>query len=120
LHFAHPYNSIYKVEHLKLEGVIPAGGTFLVRGKKYPDNGVTFVKVNTYDQEWYVNGQLIDLTYSPSGAYGLALTYGNSDLEYNTVLVRDNSGPLSGSDKSKDPYIYDPSYIDSVYFNKAI
>lgn len=120
LHFAHPYNSIFKVEHLKLEGVIPAGGTFLVRGKKYPDNGVTYVKVNTYDQEWYVNGQLIDFTYSPSGAYGFAITYGNPDLEYNTVLVRDNSGPLAGTTKSSDPYIYDPSYIDSVYFNKAI
>ena len=122
LHYAYPYNAVYKVEHLELNGIIPAGGTFVIRGKQYASfNDVnTFIKVETFDQEWYVNKQLIDLSYDSNGAYGFALTYGNPTLEYNEALVRDNSGPLSGTTQSKDPYLYQSCYIDSVYFNKPI
>lgn len=50
---------------LKLTGIIKAGSTYLVRGKKYiiNDNDPNcFIHVNTYDQEWYVNNELIDFS----------------------------------------------------------
>lgn len=120
LHYAHPYNSIYKVEHLALKGILPAGGTFVIRGKYYSNDVNTFIKVDSYDQEWYINKELFDLTYDPKGAYGFALTYGNPELKYDDILVRANDGPLTGTTEAKDPYLYDPSYIDSVYFSNAI
>ena len=72
---------------LDLTGIIPAGGTYLIRGKKYIQNDEDsncFIHVNHYDQEWYVNGELLDLTMDNSkdstdnliyGSYVLILSY---------------------------------------------
>lgn len=43
--------------HIALKGTIPAGGTYLIRGKQYADYNLpqTYIKVDSYDMEWYVN-----------------------------------------------------------------
>ena len=45
-------NTVY---HLALDGVIKAGSTYLVRGAQHAemDDVTTFIKVNSYDKEWY-------------------------------------------------------------------
>lgn len=49
------YIGLVKTSHLKLSGKIPAGGTYLIRCKQYADfdDPNTFIKVSTYDIEWY-------------------------------------------------------------------
>lgn len=121
LHFVKPsINNDFIVKHLALNGVIPAGGTYLIRGKQYSDisDSNTFIKVNTFDQEWYDNKELIDLTYSPEGSYGFCITYGNQNLIAKSQLVSTNNNTQLDSSKSK--YLYDSSFIDAVYFNKCI
>nr|DAR42951.1 MAG TPA: hypothetical protein [Caudoviricetes sp.] len=59
LHFAgyddHNQQTVY---HLALTGILKAGGTYLVVGKKYADNNDSnvFLKIDSFDQEWFVNG----------------------------------------------------------------
>lgn len=104
--------------HLALEGVIPAGGTYLVRGKQYtdPSQSNCFINVATYDKEWYVGeGELIDLTIGSSNTY--LLTYGLPDLEWTAVMWENNPDTAT---KSKATYIYDPHYIDSVSLGTGI
>ena len=55
------------VHHLALDGVIKSGSTYLVRGAQHAelDDESTFIKVETYDKEWYykkkdVDGKVID------------------------------------------------------------
>lgn len=63
LHVAMPNDQgVQEVKTLALKGTIPAGGTFLIRGKQYAeyDDVNTIIKVKSFDQEWYVNNQLID------------------------------------------------------------
>ena len=97
--------------HLALSGVIPAGGTYLIRGAKVADENLptTYIKVNSYDIEWYVNKdtvtieedtfnynsnykKLLKFEYNTNTdsnnniKYGFALTYGKSDLTYNIRL----------------------------------
>ena len=124
-------NGIPHVSHLQLKGKIPAGGTFLIRGKQLSsfDNPNTFIKVKTFDQEWYENGELIDFShngeiinkgtqekpsYEGNDPHGFALTYGKEDLTYNTQLCFNNS---DSDTKNKAPYKYIPEYIDSLYYN---
>ena len=49
--------------HLALSGVIPAGGTYLIRGAKVADPNLpsTFIKVNSFDKEWYVTKDTVSL-----------------------------------------------------------
>lgn len=104
--------------HLELSGMIPAGGTYLVRGKQYtsPEQANCFIDVATFDKEWYVgDGELIDLTLGANNAF--ALTYGLPDLPWSTPLVFDNNNPDT---KSKAPYLYSPRYIDSMWIGAAI
>ena len=121
LHFLHPdSNNNPKVEHLALEGILPSGSTFLIRGKKYSDaeiNSNTFINVTDYDQEWYVDGELIDFSVRDSYAYGFALTYGQPTLSYNTVLASKNQ---DSSTAEKAPYIYPYYYIDSIPLNNHV
>lgn len=55
------------VYHLALDGVIKSGSTYLVRGAQHAemDDESTFIKVNSYDKEWYYkkkddNGNVIE------------------------------------------------------------
>lgn len=100
--------SVYR---LALHGAIPAGGTYLIRGKKYADydQANTFIKVRTFDQEWFVNGDLIDLTQNQNNTF--LLTYGLPDVSYSTVLVKTNQDTKTNTNF---PYYYHPNYVDSV------
>lgn len=128
LHLCCKVNTIPKTYHLALKGTIPAGGTFLIRGAKKAefDDPNTFIKVTTFDQEWYNEGQLLDFSHNGeviidgnnqigNDPHGLAITYGNANLTQDTQLWFSNS---SAGD-SKADYLYDPSYIDSVYYNST-
>lgn len=129
LHFTCP-NNIDKqvVYHLPLTGTIPAGGTYLIVGKQYSQNNdsSTQIKVDSFDQEWFVNGELVDFTVNTTlnSGYGFALTYGNADLSSTTYLYRESdSSSLSNlgiSSSSKFPYIFDPSFIDAIYFYRNV
>ena len=129
LHLCRNINEVPTTYHLALKGTIPAGGTFLVRGAKKAefDDPNTFIKVQTFDQEWYIDGELLDLSHNGqvvvdskgnqigNDPHGLAITYGNAELEYNTQLWFSNSA----AGDSKADFLYDPSYIDSVYYNST-
>ena len=60
LHFYRPLidgdeENSNKVYHLALDGVIKSGSTYLIRGAQHAefDDESTFIKVNSYDKEWY-------------------------------------------------------------------
>ena len=121
LHYLHPNKdnaAQLDVEHLALDGILPAGGTYLVRGKQYADPKIdadVFITVDTFDKEWYIDGELIDLSNDGSHCYAFALTYGdkvnNAEINASTVLVSLNSGD------SKATQLYVWNYIDSLVLN---
>lgn len=130
------------VHHLELDGVIKAGSTYLIRGAKHAefDDESAFIKVKTYDKEWYENGQLISFEQIPGKleeisangstvpfAYRFCLTYGLSDLSANKKLVEINNYPNSvtinnkGYDGANYPnIIVDPRFIDSCSFSTIL
>ena len=110
------------VYHLALDGVIKSGSTYLVRGAQHAemDDESTFIKVNSYDKEWYykkkdVNGNVTfglvsfeqdvvatTIGYNGGaiedveknkvrGAYKFCLTYGLPDLDKNAKLIVESS-----------------------------
>lgn len=119
LHFYNPV-AIYnenedkysgKVYHLALDGVLKAGSTYLIRGAQHVkrmDDENCFIKVNTYDKEWYDNGELVSFEQVPvdtdaSGkniletskvktSYRFCLTYGLPDLKVTDKLVENAKG----------------------------
>ena len=126
LHYTCP-NSINEqvVYHLPLTGCIKAGSTYLVVGKEYANDANVYIHVNSFDQEWFVNGELIDFTIDTSKSYGLALTYGNADLQATDYLFKSSDStsltPLGLADKQSNfPYILDSSFIDAIYINKLV
>lgn len=85
-------NDYSKMYHLALKGSIKPNSTYLIRCKKYAEasNVNTYINVDTYDQEWYDNGELLDLSEYKNDTkvtgkedetytyqYGFALTYTN-------------------------------------------
>ena len=107
-----------KTYHLALEGKIPGGGTYLIRGKQYtsPSPANCFIDVVTFDKEWYIGeGELIDLTPGPTNTY--LLTYGLPDLDWKTNMWEANN---DADTKSSAPFLYDPHYIDSVSIGKPV
>ena len=87
---------VYEIKSIALKGAIPAGGTFLIRGKQYTnyDDVNTVIKVKSFDQEWYVNGQLIDFQKSD---LQFLLVY-NAQVNLSTTYVNqilDEKGALS-------------------------
>ena len=56
-------------------------------GNKKDENA--YIKVDSYDQEWYESGKLIDFTIDTSSnlGNGFALTYGNPTLNPTTYSV---------------------------------
>lgn len=117
------------VYHLPLTGVLKAGSTYLIVGKEYVpvDDANVIIKVQSFDQEWFVNKQLIDLSIDPDTelGYGLALTYGNENLQATDYLYKVSDSTLlnqidSSLVKSSFPKVYDPSFIDAVYYYKGV
>lgn len=106
--------------HLELDGIIPAGSTYLIRCKKYADKNTdadVFITVDSYDKEWWVNGELLDTTVKGSGVFAFALTYGNSDgnnqISASTELIYKDQNTTN----SKAPHNYKWYFIDSIVFN---
>ena len=130
LHLTRPDDTNNQVVyHLPLTGCLKAGSTYLIVGKEYAnlnDKNVV-IKVKTFDQEWFVNGELIDLTINTSSnlGYGIALTYGNAELKSTDYLFQNSdSATLAEIDSklqvSKCPNVYDPSFIDALYYYKGL
>lgn len=113
LHFFNPSENDYEgaVHHLALDGIIKAGSTYLIRGAKHAelDDESAFIKVKTFDKEWYEDGKPVSFEQEPvkvnpsspdnmaddspiKKAYRFCLTYGLPDLEASNVLVRRNTG----------------------------
>ena len=122
----------------ELKGYIPAGGTYLIRCKKYSDisNKNTFIDVNTYDLEWYVDGELLDLTMSKTGSYNFALTYGTTigngtEIDTTTRLyemysknkAKDGAyskNLISGKQSEGSSRMYAKGYIDAIGIGKKM
>lgn len=126
LHFTCPDSTNQQiVYHLPLTGCLRAGSTYLVVGKKYAEDANVYIHVDTFDQEWFVNGELIDFTIDPTKCYGLALTYGKPELQATDYLFKDSDSnsltPLGlASKQSSCPFIFDSSFIDALYINKSV
>lgn len=130
LHYTYPSANGRQIVHLPLKGVIKAGSTFLIRCKQYADfnDKSCFIKVDTYDMEWYLNGELLDIstdeaqpTNKPDGAYALAMTYGLANMGSNTMLLKATTSSLLsalGLDKKvsdkKAANLYSIWYVDSI------
>lgn len=122
LHYLHPEaEGGYKTEHLALKGVLKAGSTYLVRCKKYADaelNADVMINVDTYDQEWYINGELLDLTLdsekiAEKKSYSFALTYGNKHVRFEdgtigATLDIDAYNSASGSEINENIALFSP------------
>lgn len=151
LHFYSPAENNYEggVHHLALDGVIKAGGTYLIRGAKHAefDDESAFIKVRTYDKEWYENGVPVSFEQEPvksvkktnadgttsevpaddspiKKAYRFCLTYGLADLTPNTKLVERNTNEagitIDGTTYKPDVYpniIVNPRFIDSCSYS---
>lgn len=139
LHYMRPTElGALETLHLPLKGLLKAGSTYLIRCKKYADSNVNadvFINVDTYDQEWYINGDLLDLSIDGTSTYGFALTYGNKDaylggehsisniFEFkNAVADEINSGttlfiPVANVSKQLGT-TWKWYYIDSIVLNK--
>lgn len=131
LHFTCPNETNTQiVYHLPLTGTIKAGGTYLIVGKQYAQNtdSNVYIKVNTFDQEWFVNNELIDFTIKKDvpedNGYGFALTYDNKELAHNFYLYKQSdSETLNGlgiTSNAKFPRVFDPSFIDAIYYKNLV
>ena len=150
LHFTRPNEQgLQVIYHLELTGIIPAGGTYLVRGAQHAEltDPNVYLKVDTFDQEWYYEesagiNKLVSLEIderfpytNKDQGYGIALTYGNEfdgkELSPTYQLYKasevgatigSNGTPvtISSSNKSKFPYVLDKYFIDGIYYHKTI
>lgn len=121
LHYTRPTDDNQAVYHLPLTGTIKAGGTYVVAGAYYGNkkDENAYIKVDSYDQEWYEDGKLIDFTIDTSSSLGngFALTYGNPTLTPTTYLWKSNDSSVTIFNDTKTyPNLYDPSFIDAIYF----
>lgn len=105
------------MDSLKLEGHIPAGGTYLIRGKQYSnyDQANTYIKVKTYDIEWYSGSSLIDLTWHKGKRHTYLLSYG---IPENFSPATKMTKPITIGEVSFRGY--HPRYVDSISINKPI
>lgn len=121
LHYTRPTEGKQAVYHLPLTGTIKAGSTYVIAGAYYGNkkDENAYIKVDSYDQEWYEGGKLIDFTIDTSSdlGNGFALTYGNPDLTPTTYLWKSNDSSVTTFNDTKTyPNLYDPSFIDAIYF----
>lgn len=98
LHFYRPAidgdNDSNKVYHLALDGVIKSGSTYLIRGAQHSeiDDESTFIKVNSYDKEWY---------YKKKDENGNVVDYGLVSFEQDIVTTKVEDGS-SGAVEDRD------------------
>ena len=129
------------VHHLPLDGVIKAGSTYLIRGAKHAEfyDESAFIKVKTFDKEWYENGQLlsfeqkevvldggqVDANSPAKAAYRFCLTYGLPELSAHEKLVEANNNGTIVIDGQTKTYkagtyptrILNARFIDSCSFS---
>ena len=81
------------VHHLALDGVIKSGSTYLVRGAQHAemDDESTFIKVESYDKEWY---------YKKKDSKGNVVDYGLVSFEQDVVATT-NGGKNEDTDNNK-------------------
>ena len=128
LHWTGVINNNRVTYHLPLTGTIKAGSTYLIRGRQHAEfeDSNVFIKVKTYDQEWYLdNGELISFEVNEDGdGCGFALTYGLEELNYTQNLWESHTtnNTITGfSDLlSTYPYIINKRLLDSIYYPKII
>lgn len=105
LHFYRPLidgdeENSNKVYHLALDGVIKSGSTYLIRGAQHAemDDVSTFIKVETYDKEWY---------YKKKDGNGNVVDYGLVSFEQDIVTTKTEvgedgkSGAVEDTDNNK-------------------
>lgn len=114
LHVAMPGDLNTEVKSLALKGVIKSGSTFLIRGKKYSEfNDVnTTIKVKTFDQEWYDNGNLIDFQKEQ---LCFVLLYNTPSIKSDKTFLSDKT---LGADGVPTAFILDSNYIDGTPVRK--
>ena len=140
LHFYNPTENNYQggVHHLALDGVIKAGGTYLIRGAKHAefDDESAFIKVKTFDKEWYENKSLISFEQEPvitkkegsteiidtennrvNYAYRFCLTYGLPELSPSEKLVEAWDGDSVYAKADFPNKILNPRFIDSCSYS---
>lgn len=102
LHFYRPLidgdeENSNKVYHLALDGVIKSGSTYLIRGAQHAeiDDASTFIKVESYDKEWY---------YNKKDNNGNVIDYGLVSFEQGVVTTKTEVGSdgKSGAVEDKD------------------
>lgn len=134
LHFATRTTKGVEEYSLALTGIIPAGGTYLIRGKQYSDfnQANTFIKVTSYDQEWYAKykidnnnyeKRLIDFSLNDENSW--CITYGLPGKDIDPLSTFSYSMPLISKNndtetQSKALYCYNSRYIDAVSIGSHI
>ena len=95
----------------------------MIRGKKYADykNSNVFIKVNSFDIEWFIEkDQLIDLTVNTIyNGYALALTYGNTVVENGVETEISPVTTLAKVDTDKTNK-YRDNYIDGIIYSYKV
>lgn len=91
----------YKWKKLALDGVIKERSTFLIRGHKCRDLETSFIKVDSFDMEWYDEGELI--TFGESGSFYLV-----AGKQINDVLEKGLANPYDSGTSNSSP----TGYID--------
>lgn len=102
-----PYGFVWK--SLELEGIIPAGGTFLIRGAQANPANSALINIDSYDIEWKdeTTGKPIQFAQGASTFYLVAGTDWKNNVENHNLnnpwISENNGGPRVG-------------YIDSCGF----
>lgn len=130
LYFSGPIDDATTIYELPLDGIIKAGSTYLIRGKEYSKDSVnTFINVNTFDKEWYLNGNLMDLTIKPSSSdfQGMMLVYKDNLPQANITaktndnfqIYASNNAATTGISTSKATYVYNNFVIDALVYSSS-
>ena len=125
-------NNVPSMKKLKLWGTIPAGGTFLIRGAQCSvmDVNTTKIKVNTYDQQWWVekeiNGETTKelITFDQScGAFYLCVgdpdTGTMKDINHNVVTQFQSVSDIITVDSEGDVSNVADGYVDIASFGAS-
>lgn len=103
---------------LPLEGIIKAGGTFLIRGAQCHAMKSSFIKVKDYDMQWYEDNSLISFNQGCASFY---LCAGNVDYESESgkLPAYDSTGTLIDEHSLRNPWnttAKNIGYVDSCGF----
>lgn len=105
----------FKWKTLKLDGIIKAGSTYLIRGQRCNTNKGAFIEVNSYDQIWMDGDNPIGFSQDASSFY---LCVGDIDNNW----VYDQQGNPLDKGELKSPWNKNftyQGYIDSCGFGSG-